>query len=294
MLDFTPRSPDSTRRGFTLIELLVVIAIIAILAAILFPVFAQAREKARQTACLSNMKQVDLGWQMYAQDYDETYPLVSQCVDGTDDNCNRQGNYWLVTVDPYIKSGGTQQVWLSKTSVYQCPDYLRPAPTVDEAGNQLQSGPSVGTYPLTSYGVNWAVTSAWWALPAGSETWAGESHTVCTLAAVAKPANQILLAPNHACCIESWGRSYITDSPTDNNWNRAARRHSDGANYALCDGHVKFFRGPKPQYGYEEGSYTANSTDWSKGLLEAPGTPVATYLRNRPNAPIFFFPRGGE
>ena len=59
------------RKGFTLIELLVVIAIIAILAAILFPVFAKAREKARQTSCLSNLKQITLGNQMYAQDYDE-------------------------------------------------------------------------------------------------------------------------------------------------------------------------------------------------------------------------------
>lgn len=61
-------------RALTLIELLVVIAIIAILAAILFPVFAQAREKARQTACLSNLKQVGLAVQMYAQDYDENIP----------------------------------------------------------------------------------------------------------------------------------------------------------------------------------------------------------------------------
>ena len=62
------------REGFTLIELLVVIAIIAILAAILFPVFAQAREKARQTSCTSNLKQQGTAMMMYAQDYDESYP----------------------------------------------------------------------------------------------------------------------------------------------------------------------------------------------------------------------------
>src|SRR5258708_36272666 len=67
-------------RGFTLIELLVVIAIIAILAAILFPVFAQAREKARAISCLSNSKQVALGVLMYVQDYDETYPMDWYCL----------------------------------------------------------------------------------------------------------------------------------------------------------------------------------------------------------------------
>ena len=68
------------RRGFTLIELLVVIAIIAILAAILFPVFARAREKARQSSCLSNVKQLTLGILMYADDYDEKFPVQDYTV----------------------------------------------------------------------------------------------------------------------------------------------------------------------------------------------------------------------
>lgn len=68
------------RLGFTLIELLVVIAIIAILAAILFPVFAQAREKARQTSCLSNCKQIGLGMMMYINDFDETFPRMDDCI----------------------------------------------------------------------------------------------------------------------------------------------------------------------------------------------------------------------
>ena len=81
------------RRGFTLIELLVVIAIIAILAAILFPVFARAREKARQASCQSNLKQILLGAHMYAQDYDET------CVIGYDN-----GRLWSDLMQPYIKN----------------------------------------------------------------------------------------------------------------------------------------------------------------------------------------------
>src|SRR5256884_2003623 len=99
-------------RGFTLIELLVVIAIIAILAAILFPVFAQAREKARAISCLSNTKQIGLAVMMYVQDYDETYPLAAFWNQSTP----FAQNFYLWSsqrcVEPSIKN----------TDIFKCPD----------------------------------------------------------------------------------------------------------------------------------------------------------------------------
>src|SRR5262245_8613142 len=91
------------RRGFTLIELLVVIAIIAILAAILFPVFAQAREKARGTSCLSNLKQVGLGVSMYMQDYDGNFPMMQWWTRGTNNQVVQMS--WYASIYSYIKNG---------------------------------------------------------------------------------------------------------------------------------------------------------------------------------------------
>jgi prepilin-type N-terminal cleavage/methylation domain-containing protein/prepilin-type processing-associated H-X9-DG protein len=101
------------RRGFTLIELLVVIAIIAILAAILFPVFAKARAKARQTACLSNIRQLGTAFMSYAQDYDERLPWgMPGCNAGMSVYPNRNtGASWWVATGPYIKNG----------QILQCP-----------------------------------------------------------------------------------------------------------------------------------------------------------------------------
>src|SRR3569833_4319307 len=89
--------------AFTLIELLVVIAVIAIIAAILFPVFAQAREKARQTTCLSNERQLGLGMMLYTEDNDDTYPMMQYGTPGG------QGYTWGAVIYPYYKNGANNQ-----------------------------------------------------------------------------------------------------------------------------------------------------------------------------------------
>jgi prepilin-type N-terminal cleavage/methylation domain-containing protein len=112
------------RRGFTLIELLVVIAIIAILAAILFPVFAQAREKARQTSCLSNLKQIGLAFKMYVQDYDERWPNNNQINGNPAITCCTNGQNNSDGVD-FGYNGWVSNALKSYTknqAIYICPD----------------------------------------------------------------------------------------------------------------------------------------------------------------------------
>jgi prepilin-type N-terminal cleavage/methylation domain-containing protein len=107
-------------RGFTLIELLVVIAIIAILAAILFPVFAKAREQARKTSCLSNLKQIGMATMAYTQDYDETLPMASL---GACPGPNAFG--WADMIYPYVRNAG----------VFNCPSMANPKMTLNTSVN---------------------------------------------------------------------------------------------------------------------------------------------------------------
>jgi prepilin-type N-terminal cleavage/methylation domain-containing protein/prepilin-type processing-associated H-X9-DG protein len=225
----------TNRRGFTLIELLVVIAIIAILAAILFPVFAQAREKARAISCLSNEKQMGTALMMYAQDYDEGFPTWSEyyyCTSNpaTLDACrNSPGadtvdRYWDAKLYPYVKNGDpANKTAPSWAGVWHCPDAAADTPAAKR-----------------SYGLNYAYVYDY----DSSSPW---SFRYLSLPALDAPASTIFVGdggqdglmdmPFHFSGYQQHYNVVVTGVPNtrDRPW-----RHSDGANYVFLDGHAKY------------------------------------------------------
>jgi len=244
----------TTRSGFTLIELLVVIAIIAILAAILFPVFAQAREKARAISCLSNIKQVDLAFQMYLQDYDEEMVLG-----------NDPQYWWPSLLQPYIKT------W----NIYRCPDMSDPydiwgSGPLDWYGN-WQAFASVGyNYLVLSHFGGDCSNSTGHALasvsqPAGtiaftdSSAGTGVANTFEPTGGLAiygnpqmgftevnAPAEYAIGYPNCCQCVwwdgvkGGWDWSVAPTNPTPDFVGFSGPRHEGGMNIGWVDGHVKF------------------------------------------------------
>ena len=270
-----------SRSGFTLIELLVVIAIIAILAAILFPVFAQAREKARQTACLSNTKQLGLAFMQYAQDYDErlpnAYPLgaATTAVAGTGQGTTCPGSAtgkvgnlggWMYICDApsltnYDPAQGSISPYTKNSQMFVCP--------------------SDSSSQKNSYALNSLVASA---NKEANGLWDG-----LALAAFRGSANTILFGEeqdedglkgtNDAYIVVGTQGAYpgsdtdatsgITgnDTGVDGSGNPGVKspiRHSGGACYALADGHSKWYKPTqiKPVY-------TSSAPGATLGYLDA-------------------------
>jgi prepilin-type N-terminal cleavage/methylation domain-containing protein len=238
------------QRAFTLIELLVVIAIIAILAAILFPVFAQARDKARQSACLSNAKQIGLAVMMYTNDYDETFYWQKDWAEVA----QLGAGFWGASYASYVRWPFAHAPYIKNTDVYKCPsDKGTPA-----SRNVAKAPGGGGSSPwFISYGPNLMLMTGY-----------SKTDKPTALAALSRPSEKIALAEaivGYGCC-ESWNAEYFRGanySGGENGWDwgtfrknvggakaknitdaqmSKVTRHALGNTAIFCDGHAKWLR----------------------------------------------------
>jgi prepilin-type N-terminal cleavage/methylation domain-containing protein/prepilin-type processing-associated H-X9-DG protein len=243
--------------AFTLIELLVVIAIIAILAAILFPVFASAREKARQTSCASNEKQLGLAFVQYTQDYDEAYPCGTYYNSGN----AYAGQGWSSQLFTYVKS----------KAVYACPDDSLPASTISYGFNLDIP------YATTIAGFTKPYAVPQFTSPAKTVLLFEVSNTVATdpsvyLSTAALPPTD----PTGNGLCNTWGHDLVyntgwlggtgpaytngcTVGTSQYNYAAITGRHTNGSNFLLADGHVKWMMGSSVSPGSAASSPTATA-----------------------------------
>ena len=265
----TPDAPHSSvpvrtpRTGFTLIELLVVIAIIAILAAILFPVFAQARSKARQASCVSDLKQVGLGIMQYAQDYDETlvnhyYKDAASAYAGgvSRPPGTTATNYkWMDAIQPYVKNN----------AIFNCPEqgsggYLDPA-TIRSADQTTIYGPYIPQTQITAISRNYGsycMNSAYWGLhqnnppvPGNPPVSVDSPPAFWHLAQLQAPSTTVWVGDSDGefaidgAATNNTPGQFAYTAPVMETWHSYPKfgnlvaRHQGKCDVLWCDGHVK-------------------------------------------------------
>ena len=300
-----------SNRGFTLIELLVVIAIIAILAAILFPVFATAREKARQSTCASNLKQLALAFIQYGQDYDEMLPFGSDMNSSGVPTGDAIG--WTPQVYAYVKS----------KNVYTCPDDQFQASVWETAQGCSAANAAQMTTISYSYNMDLTLPTTW--NPPGAQAniskISSAAVTVLLTEITGNPANPTVAPGNNAdsypCnaginmfstgnngtrlfnttgfgdssqvqfATGNMGVGQGLAEPTTTAWNGckmlatqcageslgpAQARHNGGANFAMCDGHVKWVIGSHISSGWPAASPTSAQTTSTTNSGNAAGS----------------------
>ena len=234
---FLPLAGDSMKSAFTLIELLVVIAIIAVLAAILFPVFSQARAKARQTTCVSNARQVGLSVLMYAQDYDEGMPIFHAY--NTQPPAGVSGHLGVEEyLMPYVKSRG----------VFKCPDdsggpVPKEYPSNIEYGGCSDIAAKSGSY-WDCYGSSYRFTRCTFSTIAGysvQNNVVESRHRPVSLPEFVEPANTRIMRdemlPWFSGANDPNGAKYEYYPAYYQDW------HTQGGTLIFADGHAKFFVG---------------------------------------------------
>lgn len=229
------------RNGFTLIELLVVIAIIALLAAILFPVFARARENARRTSCQSNLKQISLGFIQYVQDYDETYPGASLW-----DGVVWQG--WPLEIQPYLKSD----------QILQCPSEPTKAPGSNwkgagysdyRANYRILDKDALGAANVPGIKLSTLTQSALTVLLHDDFTGTANDSGEGVLRYGAGCGSQYNCAVASANTLAFFKVDFGASSS-------GGIRHLEGQNFAFADGHVKWYAANATQTtAYAENGY---------------------------------------
>jgi prepilin-type N-terminal cleavage/methylation domain-containing protein/prepilin-type processing-associated H-X9-DG protein len=256
------------RSGFTLIELLVVIALIAIIAAILFPVFAQAREAARRSQCLSNVKQMGAAILMYAQDYDETIVPWIVKTDLPRDTARRDRNTWVHLLQPYVKNGDPPRIDnlapnanIPPVGMWRCPSF-----NVTDLVNSTNSPDCYGPGAIDpgdlarQYYAHYGIICPPPGGPQGNCTQSDPYYNYTgtdpiftfvtgSLPAIQRVAETVIVSDGVTFMWNGASNLIFTGGGCT-----AAISHQGGGNHVFLDGHAKFIKGNSERYELQDAS----------------------------------------